>query len=101
MYFSINPLLEYYQGFNDIAAVLLLCFTDAAECVYFLTKVSEIYFKKFLLNDNFQYELARVVSSIETLLSDVSPFRLQPELIKVFTYSKLRSQGNNMVFNLL
>lgn len=87
MYFSIHREREYYQGFNDVSAVLLLCFGNTSECLYYLNKIAEKYFKNFVTDNSFQYELMRVVSSIESMLKLHAPFKIEIELIKVITYS--------------
>ena len=46
--FSVEKDWHYYQGFNSIAAIVVLCFPDSHEAVFYLHCLACRFFKEFL-----------------------------------------------------
>lgn len=72
IYFALNPDQEYYQGFHDVASVVLLSFDCFWERVHCLTQLAVSHFSYYLSPNHFSHALGTHLSSIEKAVSEKS-----------------------------
>ena len=72
MYFALKPDEEYYQGFHDVASVVLLSFDSISERVRCLTQLSVSHFSLYLSPNHFSQTLGVHLSTIEKAVSENS-----------------------------
>lgn len=89
-YFSIHKEYEYYQGFHDIVAILSLLNFEDEEVLYYIDKLSNVYFHKYLTDKNFSCLLLREIESIVDKVASQN-HGINPEHIRLCCLSKINS----------
>lgn len=101
-FFSLHPDYEYFQGFNDIVAVLWLACQNDAETLYYADRLADRYFLNYLLPAKFPEELARGLSFVEAFASAQKGLSdRQCELLHVLGASELSSEGLCLVLDVV
>ena len=100
VFFSINTEYEYYQGFHDIVAILTLLKITDEEVLFYTDKLTRIFFHKFLDNKRFSDLL---LNDINTVIEDIWNLnkKMDKEKLQLVTYSRLISEGEQVVSDLV
>lgn len=99
-YFSIHKEYEYYQGFHDIVAVISLLNFKDEEVLYYIDKLTRVYFSKYLTTQNFS---GLLLDEIDVLVKTLSTYitEIDPEHLRLCCMSKFISAGKCMVVNVV
>jgi hypothetical protein len=101
-YFSIHPEYDYFQGFNDIMAVLWLACQSEVETIYYTDKLVDKYLLNFLLPSKFSDELNKSLVFMRAFAATQKGLLdSHRELIHVLSCSRLRSEGVFLVSDLV
>lgn len=88
--FAKVPDWHYYQGFNTIGAVSVLCFERNYEAVYFLYRLGSFFFRDFLTS-SFESRRLELTEWTQRELTHLSPFEVPEDLLFYISVCELIS----------
>lgn len=95
-YFSIHQEFEYYQGFHDIVAVLSLPNFKDEEVLYYIDKLTKVYFDKYLTNHKFSDLLLSEIELLVEILSKQNS-EIDPDHLRLCCMSEIISKSKYLV----